>query len=171
MLRRRSGANRRKRGSSSWTCRAPLPPGCPMRFARSTWPGATGTTSAPLGRWCQRSRFAARSPSWGASDRGGVDLGGVGPMVSTVAVCGYFTDLARLRREVDAYRAALPAVELEVILRPGCPDALSGDQLAMRLAAISDARTRFAFYNYGMARLDALARIKAAVSEEAVRDA
>ena len=42
--------------------------------------------------------------------RDGVDLGAVGPMVSTVAVCGYFTDLARLRREVDAYRAALPAV-------------------------------------------------------------
>jgi hypothetical protein len=103
--------------------------------------------------------------------RDGVDLGAVGPMVSRVAVCGYFTELARLRREVDAYRAALPDVELEVILRPGWPDALSGDQLAMRLAAITDAGTRFAFYNYGMARLDALDWIKQALSQPVVRNA
>jgi hypothetical protein len=103
--------------------------------------------------------------------RDGVDLEAIGPLVSSVAICGYFTDLGRLRREIGAYRALLPAIELEVILRPAWPDALSADQLAARLAAVADERTRFAFYNYGMTRLDALDWIKQALSQPAIRNA
>ncbi len=102
--------------------------------------------------------------------RDGIELEAIGSLVSGLGICGYFADLGRLRREVGAYRATLPTAELEVILRPAWPDAFSADQLAIRITAVADRRMRFAFYNYGMTRLDALDWIKQALSQQAVRN-
>lgn len=82
-----------------------------------------------------------------------------------LAVCGYFSDPARLAQEIARYRKSLPPeVSLEVILRPGWPDCGSADGLHSRVEAVRSAgAAHLAFYNYGSTRLQSLDWIKQAV--------
>lgn len=83
-----------------------------------------------------------------------------------VAVLGYVAEIERFRRELDAYRARIPAeVPLEVGLRPALPDCDSAANLAAKVAHCAAIGARaVSFYNYGMMPESAMDWVRAALA-------
>lgn len=94
----------------------------------------------------------------------GVDVQRIAAAGADVEVTGYVDSAERLASEVAGYRAAVgERSRLGVILRPGPPDCTTAGELARRVAAASgEGCDEIAFYNYGLYRLTALDRIRAA---------
>jgi hypothetical protein len=79
-----------------------------------------------------------------------------------VEVIGYAADAERLRLDLAGYGDHA----VSVILRPAPPDSDSDDNLRDKVRIARERRlARVDFYHYGLMRLDALDRIRAAVSE------
>ena len=102
-----------------------------------------------------------------AADAGwidGIDVRRIAATGADVEVTGYVDSAERLASEVASYRAAVGEhSRLGVILRPGPPDCTTADELAGRVAvARGEGCDEIAFYNYGLYRLTALDRIRAA---------
>lgn len=96
--------------------------------------------------------------------RDGVDPAATARAAHALSVIGYAQDPARLRLDLDAYAALLPAERpLSVALRPMPPDCDSAPNLAAKLAVLRDHNVAWAdFYHYGFVRLSALDLIREA---------
>jgi hypothetical protein len=92
----------------------------------------------------------------------GVDLPALAGACDGLEAIGYAADPARLRFDLEAYRAL--GGELSVVLRPMPPDSGSAPNLRekVRLARKFGLR-RVDFYHYGLMRLDALDLIREAL--------
>ncbi|MDI3340064.1 MAG: hypothetical protein QJR03_05985 [Sphaerobacter sp.] len=95
----------------------------------------------------------------------GVDVAAVGRHCHALASIGYARDPERLRRDIEAYQALLPAgTPLSVALRPMLPDCDSAENLAAKLALLRARRVAWVdFYHYGFMPLAALDRIRQAL--------
>jgi hypothetical protein len=93
----------------------------------------------------------------------GIDPAALGAAVPSYAILCYAHDTARIAEDVAAYRAALgPGTALRAVLRPGHPDTASGEHLAAKVeAARASGADTVDFYQYGLAPLPVLDRIKA----------
>jgi hypothetical protein len=82
-----------------------------------------------------------------------------------LAAIGYARDPTRLRLDLAAYRAVLPADRpLSVALRPMLPDCDSAANLAEKMTLLRDMGVAWAdFYHYGFMRLSALDWIREAL--------
>ena len=92
----------------------------------------------------------------------GIDLRALAGACDGLEAIGYAADPARLRFDLEAYRAL--GGELSVVLRPMPPDSESASNLRekVRLARELGLR-RVDFYHYGLMRLDALDLIREAL--------
>jgi hypothetical protein len=81
------------------------------------------------------------------------------------SVLAYASDSERVATDVAAYREAIgPDVELRAVLRPSLPDTISTESLAEKaIAAVQAGADAIDFYHYGLAPLQALDRIPAAL--------
>ncbi|WP_214111113.1 hypothetical protein [Acrocarpospora catenulata] len=101
----------------------------------------------------------------------GVDLVALGDIVPSFAVLGYARDAARVADDVAAYQRSVGKDrELRTVLRPGVPDigpfgeTDATERLAAKVRAAKAAGAQGVdFYAYGLAPLNALARIKGAL--------
>ncbi len=98
----------------------------------------------------------AADQSWQLS----IDLGAVAPLVDSVTVLGYASDVERLRLDVASAVAAAGPTPVRVILRPGHPDTVSAEHLIRKVAASREAgAAQVDFYAYGMLDRSVLDRI------------
>jgi hypothetical protein len=99
----------------------------------------------------------AREIAW----RLGVDVDAVGRRCDGIEAIGYAADPLRIRLDLEAYGETA----VSVVLRPGPPDCESAENLREKVRLASEAGlARTDFYHYGLMRLDALDRIRAAVT-------
>jgi hypothetical protein len=83
------------------------------------------------------------------------------PACDGIEAIGYAADPERVRRDLDAYGDAA----VSVILRPSTPDCDSPDNLRAKVDLARERGLRRAdFYHYGLMRLDALDRIRDALT-------
>lgn len=94
----------------------------------------------------------------------GVDPAAAAQAAHALSVIGYARESERLRLDLDAYRALLPADRtLSVALRPMLPDCDSAENMAAKLALLRERGVAWAdFYHYGFVRLSALDLIREA---------
>ena len=106
------------------------------------------------------------APAPASAWREGLDPAAVAGAAHGLAAIGYASDPARLRLDLDAYRALVPANRtLSVALRPMRPDCDSPANLAAKLAILRERGVAWAdFYHYGFMRLDALDWIREALA-------
>ena len=91
----------------------------------------------------------------------GVDVAAVAAACDGIDAIGYAADPERIRGDLDAYGEAA----VSVIFRPSTPDCDSAENLRAKLELARERRLRRAdFYHYGLMRLDALDRIRAALT-------
>ena len=97
----------------------------------------------------------------------GVDVTAIAKACRSVEAIAYAVDPARVRSDLEAYRALLPdGATLAAALRPMAPDCLSIENLADKLRVARELEVeRIDLYHYGLAPLAALDRIHAALSE------
>src|SRR5262249_49896446 len=113
--------------------------------------------------------YATRRPSGEAAPgiawQLGVDLAAVASACGSIEAIGYAYDPARLRFDLDAYRAlARDGAALNVVLRPMPPDSDSAENLREKVDLARElGLARVDFYHYGLMPLGALDRIRAAV--------
>ena len=102
----------------------------------------------------------APADSW----REGIAPAAVAGAAHGLAALGYARDPARLRRDLDAYRALIPADRaFSVALRPMRPDCDGPANLRAKLALLRERAVAWVdFYHYGFMRLDALDWIREA---------
>lgn len=83
-----------------------------------------------------------------------------------IAVLGYFSGVDRFTRELDAYRARIPAaLPLEVGLRPCIPDCNTQEELAAKVARCAAlGASGVSFYNYGMMPWHSMGWVREALS-------
>ena len=94
----------------------------------------------------------------------GVDLEGLARACDGLAAIGYAADPARLRFDLEAYRALAGETPLSVALRPMPPDCDSSENLAAKVRLLAELGVeRVHFYHYGFVRLSALDWIQEAV--------
>jgi hypothetical protein len=94
----------------------------------------------------------------------GVDVAVLGRLCESLEAIGYASDPARLRFDLEAYRALAGDSDLNVVLRPMLPDCRSPANLREKLDLARElGLARVDFYHYGLIRLDALDWIHAAV--------
>jgi hypothetical protein len=103
---------------------------------------------------------ASPSIAW----RFGIDLPALGRAADEIEAVGYAADPGRIDLDLAAYRARIGDANLAMAVRPTAPDCDTVENLAakMRSATASGVR-RVDFYHYGLMRLDALDRIRAAL--------
>ena len=90
----------------------------------------------------------------------GVDLDGVAAACDGIEAIGYAAEADRLRLDLEAYGEAAASV----ILRPAAPDCESAENLREKIELARELGLgRIDFYHYGLMRLDALDRIRAAL--------
>ena len=78
-----------------------------------------------------------------------------------IEAIGYASDPERIRGDLDAYDGAA----VSVVVRPMPPDCDPAEKLRAKVALARERGLRRAdFYHYGLMRLDALDRIRAAVA-------
>jgi len=96
----------------------------------------------------------------------GADLRGIAAATGALEAIAYAADPERIRLDVEAYRAELPAGgSLSAALRPTPPDCDSVANLAAKLRVARELELeRVDFYHYGFAPLTALDRIGEAIS-------
>ena len=96
----------------------------------------------------------------------GLDPFAVAATGVTYELTGYLADPHEVGRLLESYRTMLPSGgDLAVVLRPGPPDCRSSDELRVKVALAAAAGcSEVNFYNYGMYRLDALDRVRAATA-------
>ncbi|MDP9375931.1 MAG: hypothetical protein M3Q65_26475 [Chloroflexota bacterium] len=106
------------------------------------------------------------APAPASAWREGLDPARVGKAAHGLAAIGYARDPARLRLDLDAYRALLPARRtLSVALRPMPPDCDAAANLAAKVAVLRGGDVTWAdFYHYGFMRLHALDWIREALA-------
>jgi hypothetical protein len=91
----------------------------------------------------------------------GVELPAVARACDGIEAIGYAADPERVRADLEAYGDAA----VSVIFRPTTPDCDSPENLAAKVELARERGLRRAdFYHYGFMRLDALDRIRAAVT-------
>jgi hypothetical protein len=94
----------------------------------------------------------------------GVDLPSIAGVCGLEAI-GYAYDSRRLRLDLEAYRTLAGDGALNVVVRPVPPDCDSDQNLREKLELARElGLDRVDFYHYGLMRLDALDRIRAATS-------
>jgi hypothetical protein len=96
----------------------------------------------------------------------GVEPEAVAAVSHQLEVVGYAADPARMRLDLEAYRARLgPEREIAVALRPSPPDSYSPEELRTKVAIGREiGAARVDFYHYGFARLSALDWIREALN-------
>ncbi|MFN8512945.1 MAG: hypothetical protein U0232_14000 [Thermomicrobiales bacterium] len=99
----------------------------------------------------------------------GVDPAAASRAAHALSVIGYAREPERLRLDLDAYTALLPADRtLSVALRPMLPDCDSAENMAAKLVLLREHDVAWAdFYHYGFVRLSALDLIREAWGGEA----
>lgn len=98
----------------------------------------------------------AADQSWQLS----IELGAVAPLVDSLSVLGYASDVERLSADVASVVASAGQTPVRVILRPGHPDTSSAGHLARKVAAVREAgAAQVDFYAYGMLDRSVLDRI------------
>jgi hypothetical protein len=91
----------------------------------------------------------------------GVDVNAVADASDGIEAIGYAADPERVRTDLEAYGDAA----VSVVLRPGQPDCDSAENLRAKVALARERDLERAdFYHYGLMRLDALDRIRAALA-------
>jgi len=96
--------------------------------------------------------------------RFGIDLAALEHVCPEVEVLGYAADVERLRLDLETYGDILDGRPFSVALRPSPPDCETADNLAAKLGLARElGAARVDFYHYGLARLEALDWIRAAV--------
>lgn len=105
------------------------------------------------------------APAPATSWREGIDPAAVAGAGHGLATIGYARDPARLRLDLDAYRALVPPDRaLSVALRPMRPDCDGPANLRAKIDILREGGVAWAdFYHYGFMRLDALDWIKEAL--------
>ena len=104
---------------------------------------------------------AAASIAWQL----GIDLPAIAAACGSVEAIGYAYEPDRLRFDLEAYRAAAPDGAVSVVLRPVPPDSDSAQNLREKVQLARElGLARVGFYHYGLMPLDALDRIRAALS-------
>lgn len=128
---------------------------CPVSFMDGSGAVKGYVTGRPTGD-------PAASIAW----RLGIDIGELARVCSGFDVIAYAADPARVRLDLDAYRALVPGdTPLRVSMRPVPPDCDSAENLAEKIAVAREAQaSTIAFYHYGLAPLNALDRIQDAVA-------
>ena len=113
------------------------------------WSG--GLRGAGMGMPVGDTSTAAPDRAW----QDGVDLRSVRAVSDGVGVLGYVRNVAELRRDLQAYRAALGSeTQLSVALRPMPPDCESPAELEEKLEFLAGAGADWVeFYHYGFMRL------------------
>jgi hypothetical protein len=95
----------------------------------------------------------------------GVDLPSIAAVCGSVEAIGYADDPRRLGLDLEAYRSLIGDGVLNVVVRPMPPDCDSDQNLRAKLDLVRElGLARVDFYHYGLMRLDALDRIRAATS-------
>jgi hypothetical protein len=97
----------------------------------------------------------------------GVDIAAIADACGSVEAIAYAADPARVRLDLEAYRALLPEdATLAAALRPMPPDCSSAENLAAKLRVARELDLeRVDLYHYGLAPLAALDRIHAALND------
>jgi hypothetical protein len=91
----------------------------------------------------------------------GLDLDAVAGSCDGIEAIGYAADPERVRGDLEAYGDRA----VSVVLRPAAPDCDSAENLRAKVAlARARGLRRVDFYHYGLMRLDALDRIRAALA-------
>lgn len=115
--------------------------------------------------------FATGKPEGGTAPgigwQMGIDPRSLAGACDAVEALGYAADPTRVRSDLDAYRPLVPdPSKLGLLLRPMPPDSRSTENLAEKLAIARDlGLARADFYHYGFCRLDALDRVRRALSK------
>ena len=95
----------------------------------------------------------------------GVDLPALASVCDSLQAIGYAYDAGRLRFDLEAYRAVARDGALNVVVRPVPPDSDSAQNLRAKVDVARElGLARVDFYHYGLMPLDALDRIRAALS-------
>ncbi len=90
----------------------------------------------------------------------GLDIDKVAAACDGIEAIGYAADPRRIRRDLEAYGDAA----VSIVLRPGPPDCDSAQNLREKVVLARERGLgRVDFYHYGLMRLDALDRIRAAL--------
>ncbi|MBA3791024.1 MAG: hypothetical protein M3397_08535 [Actinomycetota bacterium] len=115
--------------------------------------------------------FATGKPEGGAAPgigwRMGIDVTALAGACDAVEALGYAADPTRVGSDLAAYRTLIgDPSKLGLLLRPMPPDNRSAENLADKLSLARDlSLARADFYHYGFCRLNALDRVRRALSK------